>query len=231
MKIIQKLLDRKIFGREQFGRNLFKRKPKEYFKETGQVIEYAFTVGGTDYYQHTDQMNMPYRRALKALTFYKELDMNCDKLYLESHIKAMENLFAGKKIGFEEMAKMKRLNDQLKERVQWALVDDHVYRIASVRFFDNTENPNDYDFKYNEKKIAHWKKHEPAKDFFLREPILRLVPFLQSPELDLERYSTVLEELNKAHLDYIWEMLSPEQKKTLRDSIGISSLEEILPKR
>jgi hypothetical protein len=192
----------------------------DYFKESGQVIEYAFTVGGIDYYQHTDEMNMPYRRALKALTFYKELDMKCDRLYLESHIKAMETLFAGKKIGFEEMAKMKRLNDQLRERVQWVLVDDHVYKVASVRFFDRTENPNDYDYKYNDKKIAHWKEHEPAKDFFLREPILRLVPFLRSAPIDLESYSTVVEELTRAHLDYIWEILSQQQKTELQNSIA-----------
>jgi hypothetical protein len=210
-------------------RKLFSR--KDYFAESGQVIEYAFTVGGTDYYQHTDEMNMPYRRALKALTFYKELDMKCDRLYLESHIKAMENLFAGKKIGFEEMSKMKRLNDQLSERVSWVLVDDHVYKIASVRFFDRSENPNDYDFKYNEKKIALWKEHEPAKDFFLREPILRLVPFLRSAPIDLESYSMVVDELTRAHLDYIWAMLSPEQKTELQNSIGTSSLAEILPKR
>jgi hypothetical protein len=199
----------------------------DYFKESGQVIEYAFTVGGIDYYQHTDEMNMPYRRALKALTFYKELDMKCDRLYLESHIKAMENLFAGKKIGFEEMTKIKRLNDQLKERVSWVLVDDHVYRVASVRFFDRHENPNEYDYKYNEKKIAHWKEHEPVKDFFLREPIVRLVPFLRSAPIDVESYSTVVAELTRAHLDYIWEMLSPEQKTVLQSSTGISSSAEI----
>ena len=184
----------------------------DHFPDSGQVIEYAFTSGGIDYYQHTDEMNMPYRRALKALTFYKELDMKCDKLYLESHIKAMETLFAGKKIGFEEMSKMKRLNDQLKERVQWVLVDDHVYKIASVRFFDRTENPNDYDYKYNEKKIAHWKANEPARDFFFREPILKLVPFLRSAPIDLESYSTVVEELSRGHLDYIWEILSQQPK-------------------
>jgi hypothetical protein len=203
----------------------------DYFKDSGQVIEYAFSIGGTDYYQHTDEMNMPYRRALKALTFYKELDMKCDRFYLEGHIQAMDNLFGGKKIGFEEMTKMKRLNEQLKERVSWVLIDDHVYKLASVRFFDRSENPNDYDFKYNEKKIAHWKKHEPAKDFFLREPIGRLVPFLKSAPIDFESYSAVLDELNKAHLDYIWETLSPEQKTVLQNSIGISSLTEILPKK
>jgi len=203
----------------------------DYFKESGQVIEYAFTIGGTDYYQHTDEMNMPYRRALKALTFYKELDMKCDRLYLESHIKAMETLFSGKKIGFEEMAKMKRLNDQLKERVQWVVVDDHVYKIASVRFFDRTENPNDYDYKYNEKKIAHWRAHESVKDFFLREPILRLVPFLRSAPIDLESYSAIVTELTQAHLDYLWEILSQQQKTELQNSTGISSLAEILPKK
>ena len=202
----------------------------DYFRDSGQVIEYAFTCGGIDYYQHTDEMNMPYRRALKALTFYKELDMKCDRLYLESHIKAMENLFAGKKIGFEEMTKMKRLNDQLKERVQWVLVEDHVYKVASVRFFDRHENPNEYDYRYNEKKITHWKASEPARDLFFREPIGRLVPFLRSAPIDLESYSTVVGELTRAHLDYIWEMLSPEQKTVLQNSIGTSSLAEILPK-
>jgi hypothetical protein len=200
-------------------KRLLSRRP-DHFTDSGQVIEYAFTCGGTDYYQHTDEMNMPYRRALKALTFYKELDMKCDRLYLESHIKAMDNLFAGKKIGFEEMSKMKRLNDQLKERVQWVFVEDHVYKIASVRFFDRSENPNDYDYKYNEKKIAHWKEHEPARDFFLREPILRLVPFLGSVPIDLGSYSEVVDELTKAHLEFIWAILSPEQKTALQNSIG-----------
>ena len=231
MKIIETLLDRTLFGKKQFGRHLFRPRRADYFSGSQQVIEYAFTVGGIDYYQHTDEMNMPYRRALKALTFYKELDMKCDRFYLESHIKAMENVFAGRKIGFDEMSKIKRLNDQLKERVEWVVVDAHVYKLASVRFFDRSENPNDYDYKYNEKKIAHWQAHEPAKDFFLREPIARLVPFLGSAQIDVESYSTVVDELNQAHLDYIWEMLSPEQKTVLQDSIGISSLAEILPKK
>jgi hypothetical protein len=210
-------------------RQLFSR--NDHFKDSAQVIEYAFSCGGTDYYQHADEMNMPYRRALKALTFYKELDMKCDRLYLESHIRAMDELFAGKKIGFDEMAKMKRLNEQLKERVQWIVVDDHVYKIASVRFFDRAENPNDYDYKYNEKKIAHWKKSEPVKDFFLREPIGRLVPFLRSVPVDLESYSMVVNDLTRAHLDYMWAILSPQQKTALQNSIGISSLAEILPAR
>jgi hypothetical protein len=190
----------------------------DHFTDSKQVIEYAFTIGGIDYYQHSDEMNMPYRRALKALTFYKELDMKCDRNYLDGHINAMEKLFGGKKIGFEEMSKMKRLNDQLKERVQWVHVDDHVYKLASVRFFDRSENPDDYDYRYNEKKIAHWRAHEPAKDFFLREPILRLVPFLGSAPIDLESYSTVVDELSRAHLEFILEILSPEQKTALLDS-------------
>jgi hypothetical protein len=202
---------------KSFLQKLFR--PTDHFAESKQVIEYAFTCGGIDYYQHTDEMNMPYRRALKALTFYKELDMKCDRLYLESHIRAMENLFGGKKIGFDELAKMKRLNDQLKERVEWIVVDDHIYKIASVRFFDRNENPDDYDYKYNEKKIAHWKASERTADFFLHEPLQRLVPFLKSAPPDLESYSAAIRELSQAHLDFIWQILSPAQKTALQDSI------------
>ena len=198
--------------------------PKDHFADSKQVIEYAFTSGGIDYYQHVDEMNMPYRRALKALTFYKELDMKCDRLYLESHIKAMENLFGGKKIGFDELAKMKRLNDQLKERVEWIVVDDHIYKIASVRFFDKNENPDDYDYKYNEKKIARWKASESTTDFFLREPIQRLLPFLKSAPVDWESYSVALHDLSRSHLEFIWQLLSPDQKTALQDSIEMPSL-------
>lgn len=200
----------------------------DYFKESRQVIEYAFTCGGIDYYQHTDEMNMPFRRALKALTFYKELDMNCDRAYLESHIMAMDTLFSGKKIGFDEMSKMKRLNEQLKERVQWIATGEHLYRIASVRFFDRHENPEDYDYKYNEKKMAHWKKSEGMNDFFLRAPIVKLLPFLKSAPPDLESYSAVAAEMTRAHLDYLWQLLSPAQKTELQNSTAIPSLEAIL---
>lgn len=204
---------------------------KNQFPPSGQVVEYAFTCGGIDYYQHSDEMNMPFRRALKALTFYKELDMNCDRLYLESHIRAMDNLFSGKKIGLDELARMKRLNEQLKERVQWVLIDDHVYKIASVRFFDRSENPNDYDYRYNEKKIAHWKQHEGANDFFLREPIARLVPFLKSVPIDVESYSAVARQLTREHLDFLSEMLSPDQRTVLRNSTATLFSEATPPKK
>lgn len=193
-----------------------------HFRDSKQVIEYAFTVGGTDYYQHTDEMNMPYRRALKALTIYKELDMKCDRFYLEQHIKAMDNLFAGKKIGLEEMAKMRMLNEQLKERVRWIVVTDHVYKLASVRFFDRGENPNDYDYKHAEKKIAHWKEHEDVNDFFLHEPILRLVPYLKSAPIDLKQYSETVEKLTEAQLENIYQTL-PQMPKT----VSLNSLERL----
>jgi hypothetical protein len=207
---------------------LLKRK-EDHFANSKQVTELAFTVGGIDYYQHVDELNIPYGRALNALTIYKEMDMKCDRFYLDQHIKAMSEIFAGKKIGFEEMSKMKQLNDQLKERVQWIIIPDHVYKLASIRYFDKNENPNSYDWKYAMKKIEHWKKHESANAFFLREPILRLVPFLRSAKVDLKEYSEAVEAMTIVHLEHISLMLPLEQRKALPGYLERLFWEEMQP--
>lgn len=197
-------------------KNLFSR--KDYFRESKQVIEYAFTSGGVDYFQHTDEMNLPYKRALKALTIYKELEMKCDRYYLDQHLAAMDAILEGRKFNIDSMVKLKILQAQLKERVQWIIVPDHVYKLASVRFFDANENPNDYDWKYAAKKIEHWKKHENVKDFFLREPIVRLIPFLKDAPVDFQTFSEAIEEMERVTLASIYPMLPQPEKFNLLSS-------------
>lgn len=196
----------------QFLRKLFSRDRRNPFPDSKQVIEFAFECGGIRYYRHVDEMNMPYRRALKALTIYKELDMKCDRHYLDQHIEAMDAILEGTRFNVESLLKIKTLTAQLRERVQWIIVPDHVYKLASVRYFDETENPNDYDWKYAAQKIAHWKKHEGVNDFFLREPIATLIPFLKDAPLDFESFSRQVDELTRSQLDVILSMLPRPQR-------------------
>jgi hypothetical protein len=203
-----------------FFKPFFKRKPSSLFPLSKHVIKPAFTVGGIDYYEFDTTANLPWKRGLKFLSIYNELDMRCDRFYLTKHVEAVENIFTvSKRVGFDEMMKVRQLNSQLKERLDLIFHEDLVYKVASVVFFDASENPEDWEWKYAMKKIEHWKKHEGVQDFFLHAPMQRLIPFLGDVSNSFPFYSGVAGKIDKVHLEHIYTNLSENQKERLPSSM------------
>lgn len=201
--------------------NLFRKlfsKKQDSFQREGIICKVAFTCGGEEYLEVADIYSLPYQRGFAAVRVYEEMKMKCDYDYLKAHVQAVDNLFKGKKIGFEEITQMKKLNDQIKERLFQIIDTDIIYKLASVVFFDKNESPLDYDFAYAQKKIAHWKKHASVTDFFLQEPLTRLIPFLKAPDLNLESYLEVIKKVNAVHWKEVWAVLSENQRKALSGS-------------
>lgn len=166
-------------------------------------IEYAFSVNGVDYWRFSDSFNIPPVRGLKAVTFFEEARMRCSAEYLQKHTETINELLTQPKI---DIFKIKTLNDQLRERISWKMPElELLYKVASVVFFDKTENPANYDFTYNQKKIDSWKKHgKEGIDFFLSMPLQILMPFLSEQPENLQIYSQVVEELNKMDLENLF---------------------------
>lgn len=192
---------------------LFRANPKF---DSALPIIFAFEVGGRKYYQFDDAFNIPCERALKALTYYEELRMRCTREFLQMHCEAVEKIISDpKRIN---IAKLAILNQQLKERLDFIIEPDIAFKLASVVFFDKTESPYLYDFKYAGQKIEFWKKHKGTHDFFLQSPLRRLIPFLEKSGMNLEIYSQVVESLNKIHLDNMSTLLS--EKRNIRDSVS-----------
>lgn len=150
--------------------------PTDQLERDRFVVDYAFTCGGVDYYEFKDKNNLPYERGLESLTFFQELQNGVTNDYLKAHCEQFKRIIENpKQINISEII---RLYSKLEDRLQYIVSKDVIYRVASVVFIDKTENPLRYDYEYNWKKIAHWKKHD-ADSFFLREPLKRLIPFLQ----------------------------------------------------
>lgn len=190
-----------------------KRERKNPFPMSKHVINEAFEVDGIQYYEFDTIANLPWKRGLKFLSVYNELDMKCDRLYLTKHVEAIENILTGgKRVGFDEMVKVNTLNKQLKERLTWVYQEDLVYKVASVVFFDAKENPDDWEWNYAAKKIEFWKKHESVAAFFLHEPIQRLMPYLNASSMNFQSYSDVQKAIDKAQSGNISENLLPNQK-------------------
>ncbi len=209
---------------------LIGRQKQNPFSGSKHVIKHAFTSGGIDYFEFDTLANLPWRRGLKFLSVYNELDMRCDRFYLTKHVEAVENILTGgKRVGFDELVKINQLNQQLKERLQMVYHEDLVYKVASVVFFDANENPDDWEWKYAMEKIERWKKDGNVNDFFLHEPIQRLMPFLNASDMSLQQYSALQQQIDKAQLENIYTSLSASQRQTFSNAMQRYFTQEMKP--
>lgn len=159
-------------------------------------IEYAFTSGGTKYYRFADITNLPYERGLMALVAYNEVEMRCSREFLIKYQGAVDKLLHDQKI---DIFKIQQLNEILKQRLQLPTDVDLLYKLASICFFDESENPAVYEPAYAEKKIAKWRKDKGVHDFFMQTPLLELMPFLGSVDTDLDTFSALQAEIDAIH--------------------------------
>lgn len=178
-------------------KNIFKKSVKQLFQNTEAIIEEAFKIDGITYYRFSDLNNLPYKRGLMAYAVYNELDMRCTREYLVLHADALNTILSKPEINVFDI---KKLNDQMMQRLQLTTDVDLMYKLASVAYFDKNENPESYDTAYCEKKIAHWKKYSSVEAFFLSQPLMELLPFLSNADVDLNTYSELNKELNEIHL-------------------------------
>ncbi len=177
------------------------------FNGSKMPLKYAFTASGIDYYEPAPENGglqiLPWLRALTLHQYYDELRMNVDREYLIKHADTVELVMKGpkdkpkRKFGFDDLNELSKLNNMLKERLNFIYTPDLIYKVASVVFIDEAEDPNKYDEAHNRKKIESWKK-EGLANFFLNEPVQRLIPFLNSSPLDIQNYGEMVEKLQKA---------------------------------
>ncbi len=185
---------------------LFGKHRKQKFDKAKHPISFAFECGGIKYYQFDDPLNTPYKRGFTALTFYREMRMHCTLEFLTKHVAAIEKIISNP--ASIHIGKIAILTNQLKERLEFVFEPETAYKFASVVYFDESEDPTLYDFKQGQKKIAHWKKHASVHDFFLQQPLIRLIPFLMDFDGDLNSYSNTVELIKKYHLEKVSEVLS-----------------------
>lgn len=169
----------------------------------------AFEQGGKKYYQFENAFEMSTGRGLQALTIYEEFRMRVDREYLEKHIKAIEILLNDPKA--IKIGKIAEIHGNLRERLNLAPYPDHIYKLASVMFFDESESPYTYDWAYNQKKIAAWRADEDMLPFLVTVPLKNLIPFTDTAKENLKTFFTVAEVVNRIHQETISAALSSHQ--------------------
>jgi len=159
-------------------------------------------LDGVQYFEVSDIFNVAIQRAQVAVAYYEELEMRVSKEYLKHHAEESDTInkqlaelceVKDGRLKLLEFAKAveKRvfLDKQLKDRINYILPVELMYKLSSVLFFDENENPETYDFEYNAKKIETFAKHP---DFFLHVPLTLLVPYFDASRIDSAEFTTYL---------------------------------------
>lgn len=185
-----------------------RKKLRVYLTENKVKFVLAFEHGGHKYYQLENAFDMTAGRGLMAMTYYQEFQMRCDIEYLKKHVKAIDILLEQKTVKIIQLAEIHR---NLRDRLDLAPFPDHIYKLASVLFYDETEDYRFYDSAYNLKKIAAWRADPDMLPFLVQAPLKNLMPFGDMPKENLATYFTVLEGMNRMHHEQMSAALSKVQ--------------------
>ena len=188
-------------------KSLFSKQPKWNIQEKHQ-IEKAFVFDGVQYYKFKNVNDTMSGRAFACIDYYNELNQRCTRDYLLAFCDALEDTVNSKSIKITDVVK---LIVQLRERLEMVVDIDIVFKLASVIYFDETESPYGYDFKYGYEKVQKWKKGG-VDDFFLQVPLSNLIPSLDLSGADLKTYIAVSQKMKTEHLAHISTLLSETHK-------------------
>jgi hypothetical protein len=181
---------------------------EQHTKEKYKIVP-AFEVDGVQYFKFDDPFVLALGRGMTANEFFSEFSMRCSREYLQAYCAAVNNcLNNSKQI---ELTKIAKLTTQMEERLNLIFDVDLLYKLASVVYFDKSESPYEYDFKYNLEKINTWKKKDLTK-FFLLQPMREFFPSMDLSEVDLDTYTRISQKMTKKNLKDISTMLSEKDK-------------------
>lgn len=163
---------------------------EHFLKETKK--EFAFEVDGIKYYQFTENGLPIYYMRLKAA---QEVIAHASELKITESVfdefQDVLDVYAGVKQGNQHNAEMTKeqlqaqlahTNNMMRHRRKFGNNMDAMYYIASVLYFDETEDPAVYDRAYADKKIKIWLNDHQVCAFFLRSQLASSLISLEALE-------------------------------------------------
>lgn len=169
-------------------------------KADGEVLK----VNGVSYYRFGKETSVRWGRYMYLQTFLYEQNLRLDVDNLKKYMESLTKILNGQK-GVIELGKAFQIIGQIQSRCELAFEVDTTYRLASIVYFDDTEDLYGYDKAYNDKKIAAWKEAK-CLDFFYMMPMSEYLGLSGLSPAALQTFMCLQDEIIK---DPILEM--PEQ--------------------
>jgi hypothetical protein len=185
-------------------------------------IEFAFTSGGVNYFKFVAEVNVPFQRAVAARDIFTEELWQINPDFLRGWNNGLINLLMDKKKKDDKkLYEIGVLASRLKEQMEMSVSFIRQLKLATVVYFDEHENPLDYQYPYNKQKLNHWMEHNDVQGFFLNLPEYAFLPSLTEYSQNFPTYlqAETLQSLN--NLKHIIGLQLPSST----DSDLMSSLE------
>ena len=147
-------------------------------------IEHIFSCGGIKYFKFVDEFNIPYGRAMAALDINREIEEMTDSKY---HKTAYNVIIEYLREGKNDLAAIACHNSL--QRMDNICNADLMYKLASVLYFDASENPYAYNYEYAERKIKKWKADKKIDAFFLKTPLNAYLPSFDGSPMNIQSYT------------------------------------------
>lgn len=173
-------------------KSFFKKDPQVrnvYHPDIKDKVEFAFSLHGVQYYRFKEDYHMNEMRRFQKIIFLTELENGISHDDLLVYIaKFRENNNKGL------VGDNGALLNLLDQRIKIAKDPDTFYKIASVDYFDDSEELTQYDRKYNQKKIDAFKSSKELP-FFLTRPMIDIFPQIASLALDSEHFLREIQDM------------------------------------
>ena len=197
--------------------------PFNPFEKSEWKIEHAFESVGVDYYMFSDPFNIPAERALQSLNFYKEMEMcvSRDELmkWLDK-VDAILNPPAGRTIKIGEVA---LITTVLKQKLEFLTEPDLIWRLGSVVYFDKSENPGRFDYKYASEKVQKWKSDMTVDVFFSLSRFYKWIPSLNTSHGNILTYLNQVQEVKDEHQKVFSQLNSQQRSKGQQTAASVKN--------
>jgi hypothetical protein len=148
-------------------------------KDRWDQIEFAFTSGGVNYFRFAADVNIPFQRAMAARDILTEELWQINPTMLKSWNEALIALVIGRQQPEKKLYEVGIMANRLKEQLSLSYSLTRTIKLATVLYFDEDENPLDYQYPYNEAKMKQWMAHNDIPGFFLNLPDSEFMPSLR----------------------------------------------------
>ncbi len=119
-------------------------------------IEFAFNSGGTNYFRFVSEVNVPFQRAVAARDIFTEELWQINPDFLRGWNNGLINLLMDKKKKDDKkLYEIGVMASRLKEQMDMSVSLLRQLKLATVVYFDEQENPLDYQYPYPKNQKQH----------------------------------------------------------------------------
>lgn len=163
-------------------------------------IEFAFECLGKKYYRMAQEFRLPAGRYKFLDAYLQEHEMRMSVDMLNAYIDKIEATINGR-AGVIKLSDIAVVAYNMRTHAKLGFMPDNIQRLASVVYFDESEDLRDYDQKYGEKKIKDWLS-DGKYSFFLTRPIDELLNIrgisVESLQIYISQQRAIITELTSA---------------------------------